>query len=584
MKFTDMGLSPDILDGIAALGFETPTAVQAEVIPFLLESDRDLVALAQTGTGKTAAFGLPSLETLDRANAVPQVIVLCPTRELCVQITKDLKSYAARQSKVRIVALYGGTDIRQQISKLQSGAHIIVATPGRMLDIIRRKRVDLSSIERVVLDEADEMLNMGFAEELEGILSNVPDGAQTLLFSATMPKEVARISRNYMKNPNEITVGSRNAGAENVSHEYYVVHAKDRYSALRRIVDCYSGIYGIVFCRTRIETQQVADKLRGDGYNAEALHGDLTQQQRDAVMKKFRTHQVQLLVATDVAARGLDINDLTHVVNYNLPDDLDSYTHRSGRTGRAGKNGISVTIIHMREHFKIDRIQKSIGRKFEHKSVPSGEDITRVRLLDMARRVRDTERLSCLTDKHLEELSEILSDLSKEEIIARFACSEMHRMLQFYRNAPDLNVSKSQPTEVARKGRGKPQSKGGKRGKSNPPRNMKSDMTEIVMNVGKVNGLTPKTLMSMVNLADRESSVDIGRINIAAMQAYFEVPNTDARGVIDSFAKSKLDCSGRLVKVALVGDKNSRTQNRGSAKRNAKSGRNRKYPPKKYHD
>jgi ATP-dependent RNA helicase DeaD len=591
MKFTDMGLSPELLAGIAKLGFETPTPVQSEVIPFLLENDQDVVALAQTGTGKTAAFGLPILEQLEFDQVAPQALILCPTRELCMQIARDLQSFASQMLKVNVLAVYGGSDIRQQLTALQRGVHIVVATPGRMLDILRRKRADFSQIERVVLDEADEMLNMGFEEELKGILSTVPDTAQTLLFSATMPKEVSRIAKNYMEDPHEITCGSRNAGAENVNHEYYVVHAKDRYRALRRIVDAYPRMYGIVFCRTRMETQQVADHLRKDGYNAEPLHGDLSQPQRDSVMKKFRERHLHILVATDVAARGLDVNDLTHVINYQMPDDLSAYTHRSGRTGRAGKEGISVSIIHMREHFKINRLQKSIGKKFTQQLVPTGEAIAHVRLMAMAERVRDWDGGPGLIDNHLEELNTMLADLSKEEVIKRFASIDLHRMLLFYRDAPDLNAQPAQRQgafrEPNRYADGKRPSVREKR-ENHEPRKMTQGMVELCMNVGKLNGLNPKKLMAMVNVADRESSIDIGRINIVKMQAYFEVPRAESQGVIDSFAKSHIDCEGRQVSVAMAGNtrlkpEQPRGKRQGAQKPPRKKNRNSK-TDRKFHD
>jgi ATP-dependent RNA helicase DeaD len=374
-----------------------------------------------------------------------------------------------------------------------------------------------------------------------------------------MPKEVARIAQNYMENPHEITVGSRNAGAENVSHEVYVVHAKDRYRALRRIVDATPRMYGIIFCRTRMETQQVADHLRRDGYSAEPLHGDLTQMQRDSVMKKFREHHVQMLVATDVAARGLDVNDLTHVINYQLPDDLAAYTHRSGRTGRAGKEGVSVCIIHMREHHKINRLQKSLGKTFTQKPVPTGEEIARLRLLAMAERVRDMNPGPGLIDKHLEELNAMLADLSKEEVIKRFASIDLHRLLLFYRDAPDLNVepAERQNSSAPRQNDGPRESAREKR-ENHVPRQMTAGMVELVMNVGKVNGLTPKKLMAMVNVADRDSSVEIGRINIVKMQAYFEVPRPAAQDVINSFEQSHVDCEGRRVSVAMAGNTQSR--------------------------
>jgi ATP-dependent RNA helicase DeaD len=568
MKFSELGLSSDLLAGIEKLGFETPTPVQAEVIPYLLENDDDVVALAQTGTGKTAAFGLPILEQIDLTNRVPQALILCPTRELCMQIARDLESFASCMSGVNVLAVYGGADIRRQLDALQRGVQVVVATPGRMLDIIRRKRINFEQITRVVLDEADEMLNMGFEEDIKAILSDVPDVAQTLLFSATMPREVARIAKNYMTDAHEITCGSRNSGAENVSHDYYVVHAKDRYRALRRIVDAYPRMYGIVFCRTRMETQQVADHLRKDGYNAEPLHGDLSQQQRDSVMQKFREHHLQILVATDVAARGLDVNDLTHVINFQLPDELASYTHRSGRTGRAGKEGISVSIIHMREHHKINRIQKALGKQFERKLVPTGEEIARVRLLGMAERVRDWTGGPGLIDSHLDEINAMLADCSKEEVIKRSMSIDMHRMLLFYRDAPDLNAEpaerQSAPRPAYEERQSAPRHDDGDRRsvrekrESHEPRQMTAGMVELVMNVGKINGMTPKKLMAMVNVADRDSSVEIGRINIVKMQSYFEVARADAQSVIDSFDQSHVDCEGRRVSVAMAGNTQSR--------------------------
>lgn len=579
MKFTELGLCPELLAGIAKLGFETPTAVQSEVIPFLLENEQDVVALAQTGTGKTAAFGLPTLEQLDLGHAAPQALILCPTRELCMQIARDLQSYATCMPDVRVLAVYGGTDIKPQLAALQRGVQVVVATPGRMLDLIRRKRVDFSGIERVILDEADEMLNMGFEEDIEAILSDVPDDAQTLLFSATMPREVAKIAKNYMKNPHEITVGTKNSGSETVSHEYVVVHAKDRYRALRRLVDVNPRMYGIVFCRTRQETQQVADHLSKDGYNSAPLHGDLSQQQRDSVMKMFREHHLQILVATDVAARGLDVNDLTHVINYNLPDDLSSYTHRSGRTGRAGKEGTSIAIVHLREHYKIKRIEKALGRKFTQCNVPTGDEISRVRLMNLAERVRDYDSGTGLIDNHLQELCEVLGDLSKEELIKRFTAIDMHRLLLFYRDAPDLNEEPPQRQSPSRRTERAPRdSSAGVPGRdardAHAPRQMTSGMVELVMNVGKLNGLTPKKLMNLVNVADRESSIDIGRINVVKMQAYFEVPRTEAQTVIDSFTQSYVDLEGRQVSVAMAGNvKKESDSPRGGSPR-------RKGPPK----
>ena len=563
MSFADLGLRPELLAAVTHLGFEAPTPVQAEVIPVLLEGDRDVVALAQTGTGKTAAFGLPVIQLLEVNRAVPQALILCPTRELCMQITRDLQGFAGSVPAVRVLAVYGGADIKPQLTALERGVHIVVATPGRMLDVLRRKKVDFSQVARVVLDEADEMLNMGFEEDIEGILSTVPDSARTLLFSATMPREVATISRKYMTSPVEFTLGTRNAGAENVSHEYYVVQAKDRYAALRRIVDLYPRMYGIVFCRTRIETQQVADRLTVDGYNAQSLHGDLSQLQRDSVMRKFRNRHIQVLVATDVAARGLDVEDLSHVINYNLPDELNAYTHRSGRTGRAGKEGISVAIIHLREQSKIRQLERVVGKPFTRRPVPTGDEIAHTRLVGLVERVRDYEGDHGVIDVHLDELCGLLEGVSREELIKRFVSVEMHRMLHFYRAAPDLNAGvrgrgnpRHDERAIRQKGRVE-RARGGRperpqRSEHREPRK-KQDMAGLVMNVGNANGLTPPLLLNLVNAANRNARFTIGKINIVARQAYFEVPRAELQKVIDSFAQGDLNLEGREVSVAAVG-------------------------------
>jgi ATP-dependent RNA helicase DeaD len=538
MKFTEMGLSPELLAGIEKLGFETPTPVQAAVIPAILGNQRDLVALAQTGTGKTAAFGLPVLQMLDPAVRTPQTLILCPTRELCMQIARDLQNFAACTSGVRVLAVYGGADIKPQLAAMVRGVEIVVATPGRMNDLLRRKRADFSQVRRVVLDEADEMLNMGFEEDLEAILSEVPDSAQTLLFSATMPRQVAAIAKKYMKDPEEITLGTRNAGAENVSHEYLVVHAKDRYRALKRLADFYPGMYGIVFCRTRQETQDIADHLGQDGYQAEPLHGDLTQQQRDRVMKRFRARELQMLVATDVAARGLDVTDLTHVINYSLPDDLSSYTHRSGRTGRAGKTGVSLSLINMREHGKLKFIEKQLGRKFVQRAVPTGADICQARLAVLVEQLSQNVSAPGWLDDLLPTLTRQLEGLSREELLRRFIALELKGLLDYYSREPDLNAENS-AVPLGHAARKKAAAVGG--------------MVELSMNVGKLNRLNPKQLISLVNVADRGSSVEIGRINITQMQSFFEVPRAAAQGVIDSFASSVVDFEGRRVSVTLAG-------------------------------
>jgi ATP-dependent RNA helicase DeaD len=538
MTFTELDLSSELLEAISRLGFVSPTPVQAAVVPEILNGHRDLVALAQTGTGKTAAFGLPLLQLLEPSRKVPQALVLCPTRELCMQITRDLQSFAVNLRAVRVLAVYGGADIKPQLTALARGVDIVVATPGRMVDLLRRKRADFSRVRTVVLDEADEMLNMGFEEDLEAILSQVPKEAQKLLFSATMPGQVAAIARKYMTDPKEVTVGTRNAGAENVRHEYAVVHAKDRYNALKRLADFYPGMYGIVFCRTRVETQDVADRLTRDGYNAEPLHGDLTQQQRDRVMKKFRGRGLHMLVATDVAARGLDVNDLTHVINYNLPDELGSYTHRSGRTGRAGKSGVSISLIHMREHFKIKHIEKQIGCRFVQRSVPTGADICEIRLVELMKRLSRTAPVQGLIDDLLPTLSRQLEGVSREELLRRFASLELQRLLEYYSKERDLNVEPVAPPSAR------------------PPRGKKAahpgGMTELVLNVGKLNGLSPKKLINMINGADGNRAIDLGRINVVKMRAFVEVPRADAQGVIDRIAKGNVELGGRKVTAALA--------------------------------
>ena len=439
MQFNDLNLKETLLAGIEKLGFKTPTPVQAKVIPFLLEKTQDLVALAQTGTGKTAAFGLPLLELLDLECAEPQALILCPTRELCKQITRDIHTYAVGMPQINTLAIYGGTDVQAQLDGLRRGAHILVATPGRILDLIGRNEINLSQIKHVVLDEADEMLNMGFQEDLEAILSSTPQTAQTLLFSATMPKAVAHIAKKYMSNAHEITIGAPNAGSDTVAHEYYAVHAKDRYRVLRRVVDIIPNAYAIIFCRTRIETQTVSDNLRRDGYSTAPLHGDLSQQLRESVLKKFRMKQIPILVATDVAARGLDVGDLTHVINYNLPEELDTYTHRSGRTGRAGKHGISIALVHSSEKHRIKRIEEKLGKIFTQKLVPTGAEIAEIRLMDFAEKVRDLKIGPGLIDAHLPKMTEILGDLSKEELIRRLATIDLGALLLFYRDSYDLN-------------------------------------------------------------------------------------------------------------------------------------------------
>ncbi len=424
-----MGLSPNLMKGIEELGFKIPTPIQEEIIPIFFEKENDIVGLAQTGTGKTAAFGLPIIEQIDIRNKSVQALILAPTRELCIQISKDLKNYSKYIKGLHVVPVYGGASIDTQIRALKKGAHIIVATPGRMLDLINRKVAKIANVRTVVLDEADEMLNMGFRDDLDSILEKTPGIKRTLLFSATMLKEVARIAKNYMNNPIEITVGTQNAGAENIRHIYYQVHARNRYLVLKRIADINPDIYGIVFCRTRMETKEVADKLIKDGYNADAIHGDLSQSQRDQVMKRFREKSLQMLVATDVAARGIDVNDISHIINYNLPEDNEVYTHRSGRTGRAGKSGISIAIVNYREKNKIPQIEKNIRKNFEKLPVPSGVEICNKQLFKLIDRMEKVVVDEAQIAPFMDIVNKKLEWLSKEQIIKHFVSLEFNRFL-----------------------------------------------------------------------------------------------------------------------------------------------------------
>jgi ATP-dependent RNA helicase DeaD len=534
--FADFGLAPGILRAIADLGFTKPTPVQTRVIPFLMSADRDLVALAQTGTGKTAAYGLPILQRTDPANRQTQTLILCPTRELCVQITRDLHSFAAHTKGLSIQAIYGGASIDTQMRALERGAHIIVATPGRMLDMIRRGRAQLANVQHVVLDEADEMLNMGFQEDLEAILKTVPKGVRTLLFSATMQRQVAAIAGRYMNTPEEITIGERNSGSDTVSHEYYMVHARDRYAALKRIIDVYPAMYGIVFCRTRMETHDVATRLMEDGYNADALHGDLSQVQRDRVLGAFRTRHLQLLVATDVAARGLDVTDLTHAINYSLPAEVAQYTHRSGRTGRAGKAGISVVIIHTREEHKIGILERAVKKRFMHKLVPSGREVCAAQLHGLLERVKqvavDDEEIS----PYLGQIEGILSELPPAEVLKRFVALEFNRFLTYYKDAVDLNAGRNA---------------GPARHEKRPPRDRESaPMTSFSVNLGERNGLTPGDLISLINRATRGPVLEFGRIQIDRDRSYFEASGADPRLLTESH--SLPNYKGRKLQVRTM--------------------------------
>ncbi len=443
MTFQELGLNDSLMRAINDLGFETPTPIQLQTIPLLIKEQTDLVALAQTGTGKTAAFGFPILNNINLNSKDTQALILSPTRELCVQITGDLKNYGKYLNGLGITAVYGGASIENQIRDIKRGSQIIVATPGRLVDLIERRAVKLQTINIIVLDEADEMLNMGFKDSLDAILEQTPEGKNTWLFSATMPKEVDRIAKDYMNKPVELSAGKRNEGAANIEHLYYLVNSRERYLALKRIADYYPEIYGIVFCRTRAETQQVADNLIKDGYSADALHGDLSQGQRDLVMKRFRSHTLQMLVATDVAARGIDIDNITHIINYNLPEDVENYTHRSGRTARAGRSGISIAIITPKENGKIKDIERIINKKFVRTQVPDGSDICKKQLFHLVKKLHDVEVKDDDIEKFLPEIYEQLKDLSKEELVKRFISEEFNRFYAYYKNTPDLNQGKA---------------------------------------------------------------------------------------------------------------------------------------------
>jgi ATP-dependent RNA helicase DeaD len=523
MTFKELNLKDDILSAIEELGYEQPMPVQEKVIPFMLEQTADLVALAQTGTGKTAAYGLPVLNMIDATRKQVQALVLSPTRELCIQIASDLKGYSKNMRGMHIVPVYGGEDIRTQLRQLDTPPQIIVATPGRLIDLIERGKVELGAIDYLILDEADEMLNMGFKEDIETILERTPATRRTMLFSATMPKEIANIAKRYMKNYEEITVGTKNAGADNVEHIYYVSQARQRYMVLKRIVDLNPDIYGIVFCRTRMETKEVAEKLMHDGYNADALHGDLSQAQRDSVMQKFRIRNIQLLVATDVAARGLDVSDLTHVINYNLPDDVEIYTHRSGRTGRANKKGVAVSIIHSKEKFKIKDIERMLHKSFEQQQIPNGLEVCKKQLFFMIDRMEHVEVSEEQIDTYMPQIMKQLEYLSKEELLKRFVSLEFNRFLSYYKNAEDLNL----PERSERGERGERSERGG----SKP-----GGRVRLKMNVGEREGIDPKRLLGIINDVTGDKSINIGSIEVTNKFTFFDVFADQLEQVVTAFA------------------------------------------------
>ncbi len=560
--FEELGVSPEIRKAIEEMGYENPMPVQEEVIPYLLGNGNDVVALAQTGTGKTAAFGLPLIQKIDVSRRVPQALILCPTRELCLQIAGDLTDYSKYITDLKILPVYGGSSIESQIKSLKAGVHIIVATPGRLIDLMERKVARLDTVADVVMDEADEMLNMGFTDSINAILEKVPEERNTLMFSATMSPEIARIAKTYLHDAKEITIGTKNEGSKNVHHIAYTVHAKDKYLALKRVVDFYPQIYGIIFCRTRKETQEIADKLIQDGYNADSLHGELSQAQRDLVMQKFRQRHLQLLVATDVAARGLDVNDLTHVINYGLPDDTESYTHRSGRTGRAGKTGVSIAIINLREKGKMREIERIIKKKFDIGTLPTGKEICEqqlIKLIDDIEKVKvDEEEI----ETFLPGIYRKLEWLSKEDLIKRVVSMEFNRFLDYYKNAAEIEQPKGNEKRESQKER---KDHGSDREKTS--RKAEKGYTRLFLNLGKTDGFYANQIIELINRNLKKERIEIGRIDLMQNFSFFEIAEAQAPMVIK--ALNKTTANGRRVIVEVAGENNGKSDKSGKKQKNA---------------
>ena len=552
ITFEELGLEEELLKALNKLNFAQATPIQEKSIPFLLEKENDLIALAQTGTGKTAAFSLPILQRCNPKENSTQAMILSPTRELCLQICNDIAAFSKYMPNLSVLAVYGGSSISEQIRALKSGAQIVVGTPGRTVDLINRKKLDLSNINYLVLDEADEMLSMGFQDSLNAILEVTSQNRQTVLFSATMPNEIRKISKKYMNDPHEISVVTDNKSASNVSHEYYVTYEKNRYEVLKRLADFNPNIYSIVFCRTRLETQKIADKLIQDGYSAESIHGDLSQAQRDMVMKKFRKKKVQMLVATDVAARGIDVDDLTHVINYNLPDSLEAYVHRSGRTGRADKKGVCITIINARENGRIRQVEKKIGRKFDLKTVPSGEEVCAIRMMKLIDNVRNVKVDENEIKPFIDQINSSLEDLSREELIKKFVSVEFNRFLDYYKNAGDLNATPS-------KSRGGEREKGRRKDKG---KRRDGNYSRFFINIGKMQNLGPKELIVLINKTMKGKTFGIGEIDLQKNFSFFEVDKGMDDEVIRRFRGSKY--KGMKINVELANPKGSRPKRKKS--------------------
>lgn len=577
--FEDLGVSGPILKAIKEMGYESPMPVQEKVIPYLLGNNNDVVALAQTGTGKTAAYGLPVLQKIDTSSTDTQAVIMAPTRELCLQITDDLKDYSKYIDGLHVLAVYGGASIEPQIRSLKKGVQVIVATPGRLVDLMERKVAKLNTVQNVVLDEADEMLNMGFSESIDAILAGVPAERNTLLFSATMSKEIERIAKNYLHDAKEIVVGSRNEGAEHVNHIYYMVSARDKYNALKRIADYYPEIYAIIFCRTRMETQEIADKLIKDGYNAEPLHGELSQAQRDLTMQKFRQHTVQLLVATDVAARGLDVDELTHVINYGLPDDIESYTHRSGRTGRAGRSGTSISIIHIKEKGRVRAIENQIQKKFVPGILPTGQEICAKQLLKVIDDIEKVEVDEDMIAPFLPEVYRKFDMMEKEDLIKRMVSMEFNTFLNYYKNAPEIiQPSEKGDRKNERRGEGEKRNykdRKNERGNSRS-RTAEPGYTRLFINIGKKDHVTPKSFMGFINRVSQGTNIELGRIDLLQNFSFFEVPERQAKTAIKVLAGTDFD--GRTVNVEITdnNDKNQHGNDRRGGSRRDDHGRGRR--------
>ncbi|MPQ47931.1 DEAD/DEAH box helicase [Marinifilum sp. N1E240] len=532
-SFENLGLSKAILEAISELGFVTPTPIQEQAIPILLDGRSDFVGLAQTGTGKTAAYGLPLLELIEPEVKTPQALILSPTRELGIQIADDLKTFSKNILNLNVVNVYGGASIDEQIRKLRRGAHVIVATPGRLLDLIRRRAVNLSAVEYLILDEADEMLNMGFKEDIDDILSSTSEEKVTWLFSATMPPEVRRISKNYMTDPTEVTVGKANTTNKNIEHQYYMLNNRDRYNVLKRVVDFYPDIFGIIFCRTRKETQEVAELLMKDGYNADALHGDLTQVQRDRVMRNFKNRSLQLLVATDVAARGIDVDDLSHVIHYMLPDELEFYTHRSGRTARAGKKGVSIALVTPREERKVKDLSRRLKTDFEQVKIPQGKDVCERQLMKFMHRVNELEVQEEEIAPFIDGINEKLEDLSREELIKRFVSLEFSRFWDYYKNADDLNLkSTTQRRNKREDGKGE---------------------DRMFINVGKKDGIDVPRLLNLIHKQCGVRGKNVGRVDLKGVFSFFDVDKEFTDEIVKGFAGAVI--GGRNIRIEISGDR-----------------------------